>query len=107
MVKNINQEIDGGNTDPALARRLRTAQKEMQKLENTVNKGRERLGKMNDLLTKNGMAGVKLSEAQKKINADIKKTEVAITAQQSMLNRLNNIHYLIFVKFFLPICRII
>lgn len=90
VVKNINQEIDGGNTDPALAKRLRLAQKEMQKLENTVNKGRERLGKMNDLLTKNGMAGVKLSEAQKKINADIKKTEVAIGSQQGTLNRLNN-----------------
>lgn len=90
VVKNINQQIDGGNTDPALARRLRTAQKEMQKLENTVSKGRERLGKMNDLLAKNGMAGMKLSEAQKKINADIKKTEVAIGSQQGTLNRLNN-----------------
>lgn len=73
VVKNINQEIDGGNTDPVLAKRLRLAQKEMQKLENTVSKGREKLGKMNDLLTKNGMSGLKLSEAQKKISADIKK----------------------------------
>ena len=90
VVKNINQQIDGGNTDPALAKRLRNAQKEMQKLENTVSKGRERLGKMNDVLAKNGMAGMKLSEAQKKISADIKKTEVAIGSQQGTLNRLNN-----------------
>ncbi|MDO4895249.1 hypothetical protein [Moraxella sp.] len=46
------------------------------------------------------MTGLKLSEAQKKISTDIKKNEVAIAAQQSTLNRLNDIHDLIFVKFF-------
>ncbi|MDO4895250.1 hypothetical protein [Moraxella sp.] len=45
VVKNINREIDGGNTDPALAKRLRHAQKEMQKLEIPSARGEKNLAR--------------------------------------------------------------
>ncbi len=89
-IEALKAQMASGGGDSAIKKQLSELEKEAKKLQNTVERNTPTLKKMRQELNDVGLGGMNLSEAQAKIAADIKKTEVAIESQQGTLNRINN-----------------
>lgn len=87
-IKNIKAEMDAGSTDSSLARRLKEAEKQAAKLQNTMDKERGKARKLGEDLEKAGYGGMKFAAAQEKILQDINKANAAIDKQKQKMQNL-------------------
>lgn len=85
----VKSQIEKGGSNSALKKQLSELEKEANKLQKTVDRNTPKLKQMRQALNEAGLGGMKLSEAQSKIQNSIKKTEGELANQQSELSRLN------------------
>lgn len=88
LITELKAQMESGNGDSNIAKRLKTAEKEAAKLQNTVDKGRAKMSSMASALDKAGHGGQSFANAQKSIANSITKTNSALDKQKQKLESI-------------------
>lgn len=88
LIAELKAQMESGSGDSNIAKRLKTAEKEAAKLQNTVDKGRARMSSMASALDKAGHGGQSFANAQKSIANSISKTNSALDKQKQKLESI-------------------
>ena len=88
LITELKSQMDSGNGDSGIAKRLKAAEKEAAKLQNTVDKGRAKMSSMASALDKAGHGGQSFANAQKSIANSIGKTNSALDKQKQKLESI-------------------
>ena len=88
LIAELKAQMESGSGDSNIAKRLKTAEKEAAKLQNTVDKGRAKMSSMASALDKAGYGGQSFANAQKSIANSISKTNSALDKQKQKLESI-------------------
>lgn len=88
IIADVQKQIDSGDKDPALLKRLKTLEKDAGKLQNTMDKYRKGTKELGAVMEEAGYKGMSFAKAQKAIADDIAKANAAIEKQKAKLDNL-------------------
>lgn len=90
IIKDLQAQMDAGNTDKGIAKRLKDAEKEAAKLQNTVNKGRAKISGLASSLESAGYKGQSFAKSQDQIEKELNQATAAMEKQQKRLKSLSD-----------------
>lgn len=90
VIKDLQAQMDAGNTDKGIAKRLKDAEKEAAKLQNTVNKGRAKISGLASSLESAGYKGQSFAQSQDQIEKELNQATAAMEKQQKRLKSLSD-----------------
>lgn len=90
IIKDLQAQMDAGNADKGIVKRLRDAEKEAAKLQNTVNKGRAKISGLASSLESAGYKGQSFAKAQDQIEKELNQATAAMEKQQKRLKSLSD-----------------
>lgn len=89
VIKDLKAQMSSGGGDDTVAKRLKNAEKEAAKLQNTVEKGCVRMSNLSRSLEKAGQNSQSFAQSQQHLESQLRKSNESLKKQEERLSRLN------------------